>query len=169
MNCFAKGHLARQCTAALMCTKRNTPHHSVLHLEPKTSSSLSKRTASPPPEEPSSDTCNHTSMTDTPKTVLLMMCQLTVMGPEGLETKARALIDPGSSTSFVSEHLVQHLHLPQKSSAIRIVGIGGISCNSSRGTTRFHITKIGKGGAVLDMVHVATILPKITATCLPVL
>ena len=142
INCFAKSHLARQCTAALMCTKCNGPHHSVFHLEPKTSSTSSKRTASPPLEEPSSNTCNYTSMTDTPKTVLLMTCQLTVMGPDGLETKARALIDHGSSTSFVSEHLVQHLRLPQKSSAIRIVGIGGISCDSSPGTTRFRITRI---------------------------
>ena len=135
MNCFAKGHLARQCTAELMCTECNGPHHSVLHLEPnKTSSISSKRTASPPPEEPSSNTCNHTSMTDSPKSVLLMMSQLKVMGPDRLEMKARALIDPGSSTSFVSEHLVQQLRLPRKNSSITVVGIGGISCDSSCST-----------------------------------
>ena len=131
MNCFSKGHLARQCTAATMCTKCRGPRHSILHLEPKkSSSSSSKRSASPPPEEPSSSTCNHTSMTDTPKAVLFMMCQLKVIGPDGLETKARAMIDPGSSTSFVSEHLAQHLCLPRKNSSIRIVGIGGICCDS---------------------------------------
>ena len=131
MNCFGKGHLARQCTAATMCTKCSCPHHSIIHLEPKKlSSSSSKRSPSPPPEDLSSSTGNHTSITDTPKPVLLMTCQLKVISPDGLETKATVLIDPGSSTSFVSEHLVQHLRLPRKNSFIRIVGIGGISCDS---------------------------------------
>ena len=85
---------------------------------------------------------SHFDMTDTPKTVLVMTCQLKVMGPDWLETKARAQIDPGSSTSFESEHLVQHLLLPQENSSIRIIGIGGISCESSLGTTRFSITRI---------------------------
>ena len=89
-------------------------------------------------------------MTDTPKAVVLMMCQLKVIGPDGLESKARALIYLGSSTSFVSE--LQHFRSPRKSSSKRIVGIGGISRDSLRGTTRLRVTRMEKGEIVLDMV-----------------
>ena len=144
-----------------MCTKCDGRHHSILHLDAKKSSIPSRtRSASPALEQLSSSVCNHTSMIDAPKTVLLMTCQLRVIGPNNAETRARALIDPWSSTSFVSEHVVQHLRLPRKSSSISIRGIGGLSCDSARGMTQFRITRVEEGGRVLDMS--ALILPKIT-------
>ena len=83
------------------------------------------------------------------------------MGPNASVTKARALIDPGSSTSFVSEHLVQHLRLPRRRSSVKVTGIGGISCEATHGIARLRVKRVGKGGVALNVD--ATILPRITA------
>ena len=137
MNCSVKGHLARQCTSATMCTKCNGPHLSILYVESKKSSiPLTNRSVLPPPEEAKSSTIIHTSMTDAPKTVLLVVCQIKVIGPSGSGTKARASIDPGLSKSFVSEHVIQLFHFPLNNSAIMINGIGGFSCDPSQKRTQ---------------------------------
>ena len=41
-----------------------------------------------------------------------MTCQVMVQGPDGFIVQARALLDSGSETSFITEQLAQQLHLP---------------------------------------------------------
>ena len=151
MNCFRKGHIARKCPAASMCTKCDRPHHTVLHMEAKKPNV--DRTAT-------NNVSTHTSLTNAPSTVLLMTCQVKVVAPNGAVTKARALLDTGSSTSFISEHLVQLLRLSRKSCTSQVSGIGDVFYHASRGVTRFHISRVKEGGITIPVQ--ATILKKIT-------
>ena len=56
-----------------------------------------------------------------------MTCQYLVSAPSGLSIKARALLDSGSSTSFVSEQLSKSLHLRHSPQFNKITGITGLS------------------------------------------
>ncbi len=57
------------------------------------------------------------------------------------QIKARGLLDSGSSTSFVSQRLVQSLGLPKSSKKLQITGIAGISHNSPlHSISTFHIS-----------------------------
>jgi len=58
---------------------------------------------------------------------LLMTCRVLVSAPNGTSLEARALLDNGSSASFISERLAQSLFLARTKQNIGISGIGGIS------------------------------------------
>lgn len=59
----------------------------------------------------------------------------------GLSTVAQRLLDSGSSVSFISERLAQHLCLPRTHRAAHISGIAGISHDSfSQPITSFSIS-----------------------------
>ena len=59
-----------------------------------------------------------------------MTCQVLIHAPNGSQIRARGLLDTGSSTSFVSQRLVQSLNLQRSSKNLEITGIAGISHNS---------------------------------------
>ena len=59
-----------------------------------------------------------------------MTCQVLVEAPDGSSVKARALLDSASSTSFISERLVQSLCLPRSHHNVRISGVAGLSHQS---------------------------------------
>ena len=110
MNCFRKEHIARKCPAASMCTKCDRPHHTLLHMEGGKSN---------PEKTTSTNVSTHASLTNTPSTVLLMTCQVKVIAPNGAVSKARALLDTGSSMSFISEHLVYNFCAYQGRAVLR--------------------------------------------------
>ncbi len=116
------------------------PHHTLLHvantdasinvnstpatiLPPRISDPATINIAAPPfvPQsmeslnlsqcEPPSDVVTGTAIKLRSNT-LLMTCRLVVCPPDGTRVEARALLDNGSSASFVSERLAQTLRLP---------------------------------------------------------
>ena len=60
-----------------------------------------------------------------------MTCQVRIKAPDGTSIKARALLDSGSTSSFVSERIVQSLGLNRHSQCLTVSGIGGMSHKSS--------------------------------------
>ena len=155
MNCFRKGHIARKCPAASMCTKCDRPHHTLLHME---EGKLN------PDKKTSINVSTHASLTNTPSTALLITCQVKVTASNGAVSIARALLDTGSLTLFISEHLVQLLQSSRRRSTSRVSGIGDILYHASRGITQFHISRVKEGGISLPVQ--ATILRR-TTTDLP--
>ena len=70
-----------------------------------------------------------------------MTCCVLVRAPDGSSVMSRALLDPGSLASFVSERLTQSLHMPRLSHGVRIMGIGGLSHESPvRTLTKFVVS-----------------------------
>jgi hypothetical protein len=58
--------------------------------------------------------------------VLMMTAEVIVSSPSGQQMTARALLDPASTASFITERLAQHLKLRRSKQEITINGIGGI-------------------------------------------
>ena len=142
--------IAKTCPAPSMCTKCDKPHHTVLHMKARKSN---------PDRTTTSNVSTHTSLTNIPSTVLLMTCQVKVVAPNGAVMKARALLDTGSSTSFISEHSVQLLRFSRKSCTSHVSGIGNVFYQASRGLTQFHISPLNEGGIILPIQ--VTILKRI--------
>lgn len=61
---------------------------------------------------------------------LLMTCRVLVLAPDGSSMEARALLDNGSSVSFVSERLLQILGLSHVYQNVHVSGITGSSPRS---------------------------------------
>ena len=95
------------------------------------------------------------------------------MTSDGHMTKARALLDCASSTSFVTERLAQRLQLHRRRQRTQVAGIGGTEhALSSRSVVNFTVAnlrslEIGKLFGPRWKVE-AVVLPKVT-TKLPLL
>ena len=120
MNCLRPGHFSKQCQSINRCRRCHKPHHTILHVETPTD----KR--STPLEHTVSSSHTATGVTSN---TLLMTFQAMVKNPDGSSVKACALLDSGSSASFVSEQLAQGLHLPRSRHNLRISGVAGLTNN----------------------------------------
>ena len=99
------------------CTKN---HHTL----------LDRDADSAPQEKPKVDTKveeTHVVVLTLSKQVLLMTCKVKVLVADESSTIARALINPGSSVSYLHEGLVQHLCLPHKKKKLIVEGVAGSS------------------------------------------
>ena len=158
-NCLKPGHFVSQCPSNQRCKKCQRPHHSLLHAEPKSGDGDDKV----PPNNSTPTHISHVARTDTlQKHILLMTCRVLVVTPDGLTTQARALLNSASSTSFVSERLVQRLRLPRRSQLAHISGIGGVSNRTlSQSVVHFAITHTAARGKTFDIQ--AIVLPRVTS------
>ena len=93
------------------------------------------------------------------KQVLLMTCKVKVTAANGSSTIARALIDPGSSTSFVHERIVQLLRLPRRKKNVLGEGVGGTS-TPTRGSVWFQVSGTEDGAEKIGVE--AYVLKKVT-------
>ena len=83
------------------------------------------------------------------------------MGPDRSTTQARVLLDSAPSTLFVTEWLVQRLHLVRRNYSVKISGIGVTSNHpSSCRATNFSIAYPDSKGKIVPVE--ALILSKIT-------
>lgn len=131
-NCLRKGHEEKRCTLGpcKLCSKK---HHTLLHFEDKkkptqsASSSYSECVVLPTSQlgsEPSTSkqenitlSCTHQSQ------VLLSTAIIGVTDNDGNLHKVRALIDNGSTSSFITEQLHSKLKLSHKTTHVSIQGL----------------------------------------------
>lgn len=99
MNCLGKGHFVVDCKSLHRCRKCSNPHHTLLHKEDhrKDQPSNQSKPASSSPSQVSVNTVAQAS-----SNTLLMTCRISIVAPNGSSLEARALLDSGSSTSFIS-------------------------------------------------------------------
>ena len=172
LNCLKEGHFKSQCPSIQRCQKCNKLHHTLLH---KTTSegtstgtpSVSRgRSRTRSPQVPGSSSVptqiTHLAHPESKsQCVLLMTCQLLVVTANGQHTRARALLDSASSTSFITERLAQHLRLPRQRRHMQVAGIGGIHCPSSCALVSFGVASSNQPKEPIWGVE-AVVLPKIT-------
>ena len=91
-NCLRTGH---QCMhmSSHRCKTCQKPHHTLLHLEQETTSHTTSHTGSIKP----------TGAMEHRASSLLMTCKIMVSSTDGRSVEARAMLDPGSTASFITE------------------------------------------------------------------
>ena len=105
LNCFGCDHFVKQCKSFHRCRKCERPHHTLLHIDVQgdghSALSQSPHSGAPPPTQIVSNAAVKSRSSS-----LLMTCRVLVFPPDGSPVEARALLDNGSTSSFVSERLV---------------------------------------------------------------
>ena len=177
-NCLRPGHFRPQCTSEQRCLKCRKSHHSLLHgefdrdIKVKASDRASRGVVPSSSTEVGESSAQHNSHLSHPehrqRSTLLMTCQVAIITSDGEMTKARALLDCASSTSFVTERLAQQLQLPRRRQRTQVAGIGGNEQTlSSCSVVDFAVAnlrslKIGKLSGPSWKIE-AVVLPKITS------
>ena len=150
INCLRPGHFVNHCKSLHKCHECQKPYHTLLHLNPKTEDKSQQGTSA---------TSNHA--TAVKPSSLLMTCQITVTSPTGFTVKARALLDAGSSTSFISDRLTKALHLRRCPQPVTISGIAGITHGgSSYAVTSFQVSPLHQPSKQFSVS--AIIVPRVT-------
>ena len=121
----------KTCRSSHQCSVCQEPHHTLLHIENTARLRLTwcRMPLLLPPWPPQ---LQHPI--GIKSEMLLMTHRVRVEAPEGSTKEARAMLDSGSSASFISEHLAQSLYLPRTSQNTRI---SGFVCNSTQPVTSF--------------------------------
>ena len=167
LNCLKPGHFVKNCPSSNRCKKCQRSHHTLIHEDTKVSQATAT-VSTPQIRSPTSSTQvesnAHASCVSTGTAVpntLLMTCQVKVNAPEGTSIKARALLDSGSTTSFVSERIVQALGLIRRSKCLTISGIGGLSHKSPlQSVSTFEITSLYSPKSKYSLT--AIVVPRVT-------
>ena len=121
LNCLHHGHYTNKCRSLNRCKHCQKCHNTLLHAETKGDLAPKQSVAASSTEATVTPTL-HVSIGSN---ILLMTRQVMVETPQGV-IKARALLDTGSSASFVSERLAQSLHLRRFTQNAKIFGIAGL-------------------------------------------
>ncbi|XP_065081866.1 uncharacterized protein LOC135704360 [Ochlerotatus camptorhynchus] len=138
-NCFKSSHVARNCDSKFSCRLCHERHHTLLH-QSQPSPSPQKCSVAPEVEPPASSSTVRSvesSVSAHPatevslpaharssSTAFLCTFVLTVLDEDGNEHFARALIDSGSQSNFISKRLASRLSLKPERAHILITGVG---------------------------------------------
>ncbi|XP_049286907.1 uncharacterized protein LOC125765617 [Anopheles funestus] len=162
LNCMRPGHRARECKSSSTCKKCRKRHHTLLCpslLQVTDSPSLRQHNDTPTTSTMSSIvepiSCASSGQR---KTTLLATAAVIIVDDDGKEYIARALLDSGSDTCFITENLAQQLKSRKEKNNLKISGI-----SSTTTTTKYSIratlrSRIGRYFADLQFY----VLPKIT-------
>ena len=154
LNCLKPGHFVKACKSLHRCRDCQKPHHSLLHSDGESNSGDNMSTQS------TTDVPSHAAATVSANS-LLMTCQIMVVSADGSSRKARALLDSGSSASFVSDRLARSLNLPCSRQSTRLFGIAGLRHgSSSHFVTKFRVTSRLDPKKSFDVS--AIIIPRVT-------
>ena len=91
---FGCGHFVKQCRSSHWCQR---PHPTVVQIEVQSDASAHS--------SPTTQIVSN-AVVKLKSSLLLMTCCVLVFTPDGSSVQVRALLDNGSTSSFVSEHFV---------------------------------------------------------------
>ncbi|XP_055905489.1 uncharacterized protein LOC129940981 [Eupeodes corollae] len=186
LNCLSSAHLTQSCTSTFTCSTCQQKHHSLLHTpEPVNAMPASEHASTAAVLQPtppaSSSTQNSQSGSseklpssienasaynafiaeNTQSAVLLATALIKVMTPTGQPLQLRALVDPGSEASFITESAAQLLNMKKERSCANIIGVGETTTSTSKYKVTFTI--LSRVNANFSLQLNALVLPKLTA------
>ncbi|XP_063217253.1 uncharacterized protein LOC134528018 [Bacillus rossius redtenbacheri] len=161
LNCLGGSHRSKNCSLTAACKHCGSKHNSLLHFErvshqesgsgedgetartaETTVSSMSSRVVNPP-------CANHT--------ILLSTAQVAVFDSNGGSVTVRALLDTASQASFITERLMQKMHLKRERIHLPVQGLSNTPVNVARARTSVIIGPVGN--ASLQFSVDAFVLP----------
>ncbi|XP_075151025.1 uncharacterized protein LOC142225133 [Haematobia irritans] len=168
LNCFSNNHRLHQCTSKYSCGKCNSRHNSLLHRDVRVS--LSTATTDTGPNNPSTsqglirDTTIgeqevQNCFAKSTKLVLLGTAMVNIRA-NGIIFTARALLDPGSQASFISERLRRRIRLQTTRVNARISGLNNALAGSTEKQCSFILSSVG--GDNFEVEVSALVLPQLT-------
>ena len=124
-NCLHKGHSTEACRSKYRCNDCRQKHHTSIHQQAATT------------------VVNHSSPNchQVPD-ALMTTAQLLLIGPNGEEMKARALIDSGAGISMVTQRAAQLLNLPLEPAKLRLTVAQGEITKPLKHLTRLQISPL---------------------------
>ena len=153
-------HFIKQCRSLQRCKHCQRSHHTLLHIEPPTNTIPTTAGLNAAPGNSTPEVPSHAAI-KLKSSSLLMTCRVVVTSPQGHSVEARALLDSASSASFVSECLIQSLHLPRAHQSIRVTGIAGSFPKSPiQSITTFQVSATHCQGRKFNLT--AIVVPKVT-------
>lgn len=114
LKCLVRGHIAANCESSCEICAGN--HHKAIHIERSKKFERQKTKIQ--------QTLTNIAVTDE---VILMTAKINVLNKDGSWIEARALLDSGSQSNFVTEKLLRKLNIDTKPTNTSVNGIGGVS------------------------------------------
>ncbi|CAB0045358.1 unnamed protein product [Trichogramma brassicae] len=169
-NCLSKAHKGADCTSAFKCRTCQQTHHTKLHRGSTTQDSATSSNTDASSLSNSTSThvatgaavASHTSTNE--RATILGTAQVRAVNSRGEELLVRALIDPASEGSFVTEHVAQMLALPKKSTPLSVSGVGGQVSAKTKASVSMTLYSTNSFNASISLT--AAVLPKVS-TLLP--
>ncbi len=116
-SCLRRGHMSRECDKPLTCDIFKHKHPTVLHIESKTQEvSVNNALAS-------LETCGHTGTGSDECVLSIVPVQVKAKSGSTI-VNTYALLDPGSSASFCTQHLTRKLNLSGVKTSILLRSLG---------------------------------------------
>lgn len=122
LNCMKPGHYIKNCKAGA-CKKCSGKHNTLVHFE-KTQPEQS--TDSKEVNDSTSVLCSHNKAKN--YQVLLSTAIILVQDKHGKKHRARAILDPGSQSSLITNKLCEELQLEKTNTNINLEAINSTSC-----------------------------------------
>ncbi|XP_058840907.1 uncharacterized protein LOC131696380 [Topomyia yanbarensis] len=177
-NCFRTGHQAKGCQSKYSCRNCKGRHHTLVCFksgrERDTNGSTDNSSSSKEPSTSTSSqvanmaatnisTCN--AAHESSSQVLLATAVVMVEDDEGNQYPARALLDSGSESNFITERLCQRLKVTRDKVDISVLGIGQAATRVKhriRAMVRSRISKFSRDLGFLVLPKVTVNLPTST-------
>lgn len=164
-NCLKANHKANDCKSRFVCFKCHNKHHTSLHRDTlKNDSSSVNQNSIQPSTSKSNDlqvtTQTHFAVANASSRIFLATARVWVLAPNGRAVRVRALLDQGSTCSFVSRHLVQALGVKLVNVNMTMSGLGESKVGTSSHSAEIHISAHISGESAV--VTNALVIPKIT-------
>lgn len=161
-NCLGP-HPLRNCQSKKTCNTCQGRHHTLLH---KSSGDVSSSASQSQPYEQAAASDqkvkSHTIYANLsqPRSMLLATARLSISSEQQRSLTARALVDPCSEASLITESLVQRLRLPRQSVFVPVLGVGAAQSHTAKTQANVLISPHFDAAKILKLK--ALILPRLT-------
>ena len=125
--CLGIGHQSSTCTSTFRCWVCEDKHHTTLHDACQTDGAATSE-----PTTSSTGITTASYAVSTQRATLLATARVELEAPDGRRIQVRALLDPGSESSFLSEWAAQSLRLPRRAVHVKLTGYQGKSVGIAR-------------------------------------
>lgn len=168
INCFAPSHKVQECSSTYTCRKCKQKHHTMLHRETSTNNARQSQlegengSTSNKGQTDSTNVQSHFLSTNklAPKKVLLATVRLWVTSNSNRKVQVRALLDQGSTWSFISNKLATTLNASRTRVTATLSGLSGTSVGTASSAVEINLLPFHTETPVFKTQ--ALVLPKIT-------